>query len=58
MSKPSTRFVCKAEKGVGWRVWDNLQRKYWGPVFPIQPDIVVAELNGLKRGPELDNLWC
>ena len=56
MGKPASRFVAKAEKGVGWRIWDNMQHKFWGPVFPRQPSDVVAELNGAKRGPQLEKL--
>ena len=56
MANQSRRFVAKAEKAIGWRVWDNLQHQYWGPVFPFQPAAVIAELNGAKRGPELDRL--
>ncbi len=56
MSKPAHRFVVRAEKGVGWRIWDNMQHQFWGPVFPQQPSAVVAELNGSKLGPELVKL--
>ena len=56
MSKLSTRFVARATKGVGWRIWDKVQRQFWGPVFPRQPKAVIAELNGPKRGGELDQL--
>jgi hypothetical protein len=56
MAKSLTRFVARAEKGTGWRIWDKMQRQFWGPVFPQQPDSVIAELNGAKRGPQLDKL--
>lgn len=56
MGKPSRRFVARAEKKVGWRVWDNVQHQFWGPVFPREPAGLIAELNGAKRGPELDRL--
>jgi hypothetical protein len=56
MTKRSNRFVAKAEKGVGWRVWDNVQHKFWGPLFPSHPIAILAELNGDKRGTELDKL--
>ena len=56
MAKSSARFVAKAEKGTGWRIWDKMQHQFWGPVFPQQPTSVIAELNGAKRGPELEKL--
>jgi hypothetical protein len=56
MGKPPRRFVARAEKGVGWRVWDNVLHRFWGPVFPQQPTSVLAELNGRKRGTVLDRL--
>jgi hypothetical protein len=56
MAKSSTRFVAKAETGAGWRIWDKMQRQFWGPVFWRLPTSVLAELNGAKRGPELDKL--
>ena len=56
MGTRSQRFVARAEKSVGWRIWDNVLHRYWGPVFPQQPTPVVAELNGEKRGPQFDRL--
>jgi hypothetical protein len=56
MSVAGRRFVAKAVKGVGWRVWDNLQHRFWGPVLQRQPDKLLAELNGQKRGPKLEAL--
>jgi hypothetical protein len=56
MSNSPRRFVARAEKGVGWRIWDNVQRRFWGPVFPMHPGGVIAELNGAKRGAELSKL--
>ena len=56
MAKSSIRFVARAEKGTGWRIWDKMQRQFWGPVFPQQPSSVIAELNAEKRGPQLDKL--
>lgn len=26
MGKPKQRFVAKAIAGVGWRIWDNMQK--------------------------------
>jgi hypothetical protein len=56
MGRAARRFVAKAQKDVGWRVWDNLARQFWGPVFPSQPDAILAELNGARRGRELNRL--
>ena len=48
--------MAKAEKDAGWRVWDRIQRRYWGPTLARQPEALLVELNGPKRGPELDRL--
>lgn len=46
------RFVAKAEVGVGWRIWDNTAKKWWGEVYDQHPEALIAELNGQKR-PEV-----
>lgn len=30
----------------GFRVWDNKARRWWGEHYEVQPDELVAELNG------------
>jgi hypothetical protein len=30
----------------GWRIWDNNARRWWGDQDEVQPDDLVAELNG------------
>ena len=30
----------------GWRIWDNKTRRWWGDHYEVQPDELVAELNG------------
>lgn len=49
MGKRKRRYVGKAFAGVGWRIWDNTARKWWGNSFPRQPEDLLAELNGEKR---------
>ena len=49
MRKPKQRFVAKAVPSVGWRIWDNMQKKWWGSPFQSFPEALLAELNGPKR---------
>ena len=30
----------------GWRIWDNKSRRWWGDHYEVQPDELIAELNG------------
>jgi hypothetical protein len=30
----------------GWRIWDTKSRRWWGDHYEVQPDELVAELNG------------
>jgi hypothetical protein len=30
----------------GYRIWDNRARRWWGDQYEVQPDDLVAELNG------------
>jgi len=39
------RYVTRGVPG-GWRIWDNKARRWWGDHYEIQPDELVAELNG------------
>lgn len=50
------RFVGKAEAGKGWRIWDNLAKKWWGEAYLSYPDALLAELNGPKRPERLTEL--
>ena len=56
MGKPKRRFVAKAEKEKGWRIWDNLEKKWWGERYVNFPEQLLAELNGHKRPDELKEL--
>jgi hypothetical protein len=49
MGARTRRFVGKAIPGQGWRVWDNVQRKWWGNLYTQHPAELLAELNGKKR---------
>jgi hypothetical protein len=46
------RFIAKAEAGVGWRIWDNTAKQWWGEIYDQHPEALIAELNGKKR-PEV-----
>jgi hypothetical protein len=39
------RYVARGVPG-GWRIWDNKARRWWGDQYEVQPDDLVAELNG------------
>lgn len=41
------RYVARGVPG-GYRIWDNTARRWWGEVFEVQPDELVAALNGAK----------
>ena len=56
MGKPKRRFVAKAEREKGWRIWDNLEKKWWGERYLSFPEHLLAELNGRKRPEELKEL--
>jgi len=56
MGTPKARFVAKAIEGVGWRVWDRLQKRWWGNPFRHFPEKLLAELNGPKRPEKLVEL--
>jgi hypothetical protein len=30
----------------GYRIWDNRVQRWWGDHYEVQPDELVAELNG------------
>ena len=56
MGKPRRRFIAKAESEKGWRIWDNLQKKWWGERYVNFPEELLTELNGHKRPDELKEL--
>jgi hypothetical protein len=39
------RYVVRGVLG-GYRIWDNRVRRWWGDQYEVQPDDLVAELNG------------
>lgn len=43
------RYVCRAEAGQGWRIWNRKTGKPWGNYFQAFPEELLAELNGAKR---------
>lgn len=41
-------YILKPQDGK-WRIWNRKMRYYWGNLYSIQPDELVAELNGQNR---------
>lgn len=39
------RYVARGVPG-GYRIWDNRGRRWWGDLYELCPDDLVAELNG------------
>jgi hypothetical protein len=39
------RYVVRGVPG-GYQIWDNRARRWWGDHYGVQPDELVAELNG------------
>jgi hypothetical protein len=39
------RYVVRGVPG-GYRIWDNRALRWWGDQYEVQPDDLVAELNG------------
>jgi len=46
------KYVAKAEKGKGWRIWNRKTKRWWGNYFSQYPEDLLDELNGEKR-PEV-----
>lgn len=40
----------------GYRVWDNKGRRWWGDLYELCPDDLVAELNGTADPQKLTAL--
>jgi len=49
MGESGKKFVAKAIAGLGWRVWNRQQHKWWGNPFKTYPEELLAELNGANR---------
>lgn len=39
------RYVARGVPG-GYRIWDNRGRRWWGDLYELCPDLLLAELNG------------
>ncbi|GII22495.1 hypothetical protein Pme01_20920 [Planosporangium mesophilum] len=39
------RYVARGVPG-GYRIWDNKARRWWGDLYELCPDDLLAELNG------------
>jgi len=53
MGQKRRRYVGRAVVGVGWRVWDNKRKRFWGQVYDPLPLALLEELNGEKRPQSL-----
>jgi hypothetical protein len=50
------RFVAKAIPGIGWRIWNRKQAKWWGNPFSHHPEELLLELNGARRPDKIVEL--
>ena len=41
------QYVARGVPG-GYRIWNNKSRRWWGDHYEVQPDELVAELNGAR----------
>jgi hypothetical protein len=41
------RYVARGVPG-GYRIWDNKACRWWGDLYELCPDDLLAELNGAK----------
>lgn len=39
------RYVARGVPG-GYRIWNNKARRWWGDLYELCPDELLAELNG------------
>jgi hypothetical protein len=44
------RYVARGVPG-GYRIWNNKARRWWGDLYRLCPDDLLAELNG-EADPE------
>jgi hypothetical protein len=49
------RYVARGVPG-GYRIWDNWGRRWWGDLYELCPDDLLAELNGQARSAEVTAL--
>jgi hypothetical protein len=50
------KYVAKATKGVGWRVWNRKTKRWWGNFFKYYPEALLEELNGERRPDKITEL--
>jgi hypothetical protein len=41
------RYVARGVPG-GYRIWDNKAHRWWGDLYELCPDELLAELNGAR----------
>jgi hypothetical protein len=56
MGKRRRRYVAKAAAGAGWRIWDNIGKRWWGEHYRDLPGRLLSELNGAKRPDRIRDL--
>lgn len=49
------RYVARGVPG-GYRIWDNHGRRFWGDLYELCPDDLLAELNGRKDPARISDL--
>ncbi|MFF2554785.1 hypothetical protein ACFVUS_27540 [Nocardia sp. NPDC058058] len=49
------RYVTRGVPG-GYRVWDNKASRWWGDLYELCPDELVAELNNSHRPAQITEL--
>ncbi|MEU1205334.1 hypothetical protein [Nocardia sp. NPDC005825] len=49
------RYVARGVPG-GYRVWDNKSGRWWGDLYELCPDELVAELNNPHRPDRITEL--
>ncbi len=49
------RYVARGVPG-GYRVWDNKSCRWWGDLYELCPDELVAELNNSHRPDRITEL--
>lgn len=49
------RYVARGVPG-GYRIWDNRSRRWWGDLYQLCPDALLAELNGAHNPDKITAL--
>jgi hypothetical protein len=49
------RYALRGVPG-GWRIWDSKAKRFWGDLYEICPDELVAQLNAEKGHAQVTEL--